>query len=224
MVKVLVAEDDLQIAEYLVKYLDHTGFQSKVLHSGEWVVDTVKSEQPDLIILDVMLPVKDGVQVCKEIREFSDVPIVMLTAKVSEIDRIIGLEAGVDDYVCKPFSAKELMLRLKAILKRFKITVSEQPLALNSETLQLSYQGNQVKLTKLEFALMSLLYGKPNRIFSRQQIMDMAYTEEKDITDRAIDSHVKNLRKKIRNLNIEDTVIEGVYGVGYQYLALTSTG
>ena len=223
MAKVLVVEDDLQIAEYLVKYLHHSGFRAQVLNSGERVLETVKTEQPDLIVLDVMLPVKNGVSVCKEIRAFSDVPIVMLTAKVSEIDRIIGLEAGVDDYVCKPFSAKELMLRLKAILKRFNVTVNKQSLVLNSETLQLGFQGNQVKLTKLEFGLMSLLYSRPSRIYSRQQIMDMAYSEEKDIADRAIDSHIKNLRKKIRSLGIENTVIEGVYGVGYKYLPVTST-
>ena len=218
MAKVLIVEDERQIAAYLVKYLKHSGFDTLVLNSGERVTETVKSEQPDLIILDVMLPVKDGVTVCKEVRAFSDVAIMMLTAKVTEIDRIIGLEAGADDYVCKPFNAKELVLRVKAILKRLNIATDNHKLHLSGATQQLGFADKKVKLTKLEFALMALLYGKPSRIFSRQQIMDLAYVEEKNITDRAVDSHVKNLRKKIKSLGINDTVIECVYGAGYQYL------
>jgi two-component system response regulator BaeR len=218
MAKILVVEDESQIAKYIYKYLTLGGFDVVLLNSGEFVIQTVQQESPSLILLDVMLPIKDGVTCCKEIREFSDVPIIMLTAKIAEIDRIIGLEAGADDYVCKPFSAKELVLRVKALLRRFKITEVQSGLSLNKNVLKLEYQNESVKLTKLEFGLMELLHGKPSRIFSRQQIMDIAYLEEKDITDRAVDSHVKNLRKKIRLLNIDSVVIECVYGAGYQYL------
>jgi len=219
MAKILIVEDERQIAEYLHKYLKNAGFEILILNNGEHVIETVRSESPDLVLLDLMLPVKDGVTCCKEIREFSDVAIIMLTAKITEIDRIIGLEAGADDYVCKPFNAKELVLRVKSILRRFNISQPSEGLLLDKNGYQLKYQqADAVKLTKLEFALMQLLYSKPSRIYSRQQIMDLAYQEERDITERAVDSHVKNLRKKIRALGIDSVVIECVYGAGYQYI------
>jgi len=222
MAKILIVEDERQIAEYVYKYLTKAGFEAVVLNSGEHVIETVKAEYPDLVLLDVMLPVKDGVTCCQEIRQFSDVAVVMLTAKINDIDRIIGLEAGADDYVCKPFNAKELVLRVKAILKRFNIVTKENSFLLDANTLQIKHQEKAVKLTKLEYALMQLLYSKPSRIFSRQQIMSLAYTEEKDITDRAIDSHVKNIRKKIKSIGIEQVVIDCIYGAGYQYLPVDS--
>ncbi|WNC72516.1 response regulator [Thalassotalea psychrophila] len=221
MIKILVVEDESQIAKYIYKYLTLEGFEVTLLNSGEFFIQTVQQDPPSLVVLDLMLPVKDGVACCKELREFSDIPVIMLTAKSTEVDRIIGLEAGADDYVCKPFSAKELVLRVKAILRRFKIAETQSGLILNKGSLKLEYQDDSIKLTKLEFSLMELLYRKPSRIFSRQQIMSIAYMEEKDITDRAVDSHVKNLRKKIRSLNIESIVIDCVYGAGYQYLPLS---
>jgi len=222
MTKILIVEDERQIAEYLNKYLKNAGFDTLLLNNGEKVIETVKVESPDLILLDVMLPIKDGVTCCKELRVFSDVPVIMLTAKIAEIDRIIGLEAGADDYVCKPFNAKELVLRVKAVLKRFHIVDSIKGLVLDKSGHQLKYQHSEaIKLTKLEFALMQLLYAKPSRIFSRQQIMDLAYQEERDITERAVDSHVKNLRKKIRSLGIDSVVIECIYGAGYQYIPVS---
>lgn len=221
MSKVLIVEDEIQIAEYLHKYLQKAGFETVILNSGEHVADVVRSELPDLMLLDVMLPVKDGVSCCKEIRTFSDVPVIMLTAKVTEVDRIIGLEAGADDYVCKPFNAKELVLRVQSILKRFKVKDSVNGLQLDKNGYQLKYQqSGAIKLTKLEFALMQLLYAKPSRIYSRQQIIELAYHEEKDITERAVDSHVKNIRKKIRSLGIDAVVIDCIYGAGYQFIPL----
>jgi two-component system, OmpR family, response regulator BaeR len=222
MIKILIVEDERQIAEYLHKYLKHAGFDVSVLNDGSEVVKNVRQMSPKLIILDVMLPVKSGIDCCKELREFSDVPVIMLTAKASEVDRIVGLEAGADDYVCKPFNAKELVLRVKAVLKRFDIVDASSTLYLDKQSMQLIYQQkSSIKLTKLEFSLMSLLYAKPSRVYSRQQIMNLAYTEERDITERAVDSHVKNLRKKIRNLGIEDLVIDCVYGAGYQYIPIS---
>jgi len=220
MAKILIVEDERQIAEYVYKYIVRSGFEAVVLNSGEMVIETIKAEHPDLVLLDVMLPVKDGVTCCKEIRQFSDVPVIMLTAKINDIDRIIGLEAGADDYVCKPFNAKELVLRVKAILKRFNVTTQQNGFLLDSNSLQIKFQESAVKLTKLEYALMQLLYSKPSRIFSRQQIMSLAYTEEKDITDRAVDSHVKNIRKKIKSMGIEQVVVECIYGAGYQFLPI----
>lgn len=222
MVKVLIVEDESMIAAQVAKYITREGYQPIILNSGEKVIETVKAQLPDIIILDVMLPVKDGVSCCKDIREFSDTPIIMLTARKTENDRVIGLQAGVDDYVCKPFSAKELMLRIKVILKRSGITntVENSGFALDKNGFLLKYQNNEVKLTNLEFSLLKLLMHMPGRIYSRDQILELAYKNNRDISDRAIDSHIKNIRKKIRKINIEQNVIETIYGAGFRFIAL----
>jgi len=217
--KILIVEDDLDIAEKLALFLTKSGFSTEHLATGERVVETVKSACPDLILLDLMLPIKDGGQCCIEIREFSDVPIIMTTAKVEEVDRLVGLQSGTDDYVCKPYSVMELVLRIKAILKRVgtQEKTAEQ-LLIETNTLNIAYQGKQTALTSLEFSLFELLFKTPNRIYSRNQILDLAYADMRDISDRAIDSHVKKIRKKIRSLGIDSNVIESVYGAGYRYV------
>jgi len=216
--KILIVEDEEAISKYLMKFLNKEGFQVKALSSGLNVINTTHNWQPDLIILDLMLPEKDGITCCKEIREFSDIPIIMLTAKVEEIDRIIGLRVGADDYVCKPFSAVELTLRIQQILKRVSTPISHDKLQLDRQTYIISYLKNSLELTHLEFLLFNLLYSNPSVIFSRDQIIEIAYPNRNDIFDRAIDSHVKNLRKKIVQINIDQTVIDSVYGAGYRYL------
>ena len=223
MVKVLVVEDEREIAAQVAKYITREGFRPIVLNSGEHVIETVKQELPDIILLDVMLPVKDGVTCCREIREFSEIPIIMLTAKKTEDDRIVGLQAGVDDYVCKPFSAKELMLRIQAILKRSGIEnkVESSALQLDKNGFFLRFNHKEVKLTNLEFSLLNLLKQKPGRIYSREQIIELAYKNEPDISDRAIDSHIKNIRKKLRSLDLEGNVIETIYGAGFRYVAIS---
>ncbi len=223
MIKVLVVEDEREIAAHVAKYITREGFRPIILNSGEYVIETVKQELPDIIILDVMLPVKDGVLCCKEIREFSDTPIIMLTAKKTENDRIVGLQAGVDDYVCKPFSAKELMLRIRAILKRSGIETEQEGsgLQLDKNGFFLKFNGKATKLTNLEFSLLNLLMQKPGRIYSREQIIDLAYKNEPDISDRAIDSHIKNIRKKLRTLEIKENVIETIYGAGFRYVPIS---
>jgi len=222
MIKILVVEDEREIAAQVAKYITREGYKAIVMNTGEHVIDTVKQELPDLIVLDVMLPVKDGVSCCKEIREFSDTPIIMLTARKTEKDRINGLQAGVDDYVCKPFSAKELMLRIKAILKRTGLSIDEQidDLQLDKNGFLLRYNGKEVKLTNLEFSLLNLLIQQPGRIYSREQIMGLAYKNNRDISDRAIDSHIKNIRKKVRSMDIEQNIIETTYGAGFRYIGL----
>jgi len=223
MVKVLVIEDEREIAAQVAKYIIREGYKPIVLNSGEMVIETVKEELPDIILLDVMLPVKDGVRCCKEIREFSDIPIIMLTAKKTENDRIIGLQAGVDDYVCKPFSAKELMLRIQAILKRSGIVNNQETsgLKLDKNGFLLKFNNKETKLTNLEFSLLNLLMQKPGRIYSREQIIELAYKNERDISDRAIDSHIKNIRKKVRSLNIENNIIETTYGAGFRFVPIS---
>ncbi len=222
MIKVLVVEDEREIAAQVAKYIAREGYKSIVLNSGETVIEVVKKELPDIIVLDVMLPVKDGVTCCKEIREFSDIPIIMLTAKKTENDRIIGLQAGVDDYVCKPFSAKELILRIKAILRRSGVSnnVATTGFQLDKNGYILKYNDQQIKLTHIEFALLNLLSQKPGRIYSREQIIEYAYNNDRDISDRAIDSHIKNIRKKIRLINIEQNVIETTYGAGFRFIPI----
>ncbi|MCP4324481.1 MAG: response regulator transcription factor [Alteromonadales bacterium] len=223
MLKILIVEDEIEIAAQLAKYVVRDGFKPIILNSGEQVIETVKLEQPDIIILDVMLPVKDGITCCKEIRDFSEIPIIMLTAKKSENDRIAGLIAGVDDYVCKPFSANELMLRIKAIIKRANIKLEKNCAGLHLEKngYLLKYNKNEVKLTYLEFALLSLLMKMPGRIYSRKQIIELAYQNERDVSDRAIDSHIKNIRKKVRSIGITNQIIETTYGAGFCYAPLT---
>ena len=222
MIKVLVVEDEREIAAYLAKYITREGLHPIVLNSGEKVIETVKSELPDIILLDVMLPVKDGLQCCKEIREFSNTPIIMLTAKRADKDRIEGLQAGVDDYVCKPFNAKELMLRIQAVLKRAGISKKEAStgLHLDKDSFRLKYNQQEIKLTTLEFSLLNLLMQNPERTYSREQIIELAYQHEPDISDRAIDSHIKNIRKKIKQLHIEQNLIETIYGAGFRFIRL----
>ncbi len=219
MNKILIVEDEIAIAQHLSKFLRKEGFEIEIRHSGAGISQVVKNYLPDLILLDVMLPDKDGISCCRDIRTFSDVPIIILTAKVEEIDRLIGLKSGADDYVCKPFSAAELVLRVHAILRRNGIEQQKLSLGLhlNKSDHQIKYDNQYEKLTSLEFALFNLLYHKPQRIFSREQIIELAYPDVTDICQRAIDSHIKNLRKKIRKLNIEENVIESVYGAGYRY-------
>ena len=218
MPTILLVEDDLEIAENVLLFLDAQEYHTTHLTSGEYVVETVKTNAPDLILLDLMLPIKDGIECCKQIRAFSDVPIIMLTAKVEEIDRLVGLEVGADDYVCKPFSAIELMLRIKAILKRTNKTQYSSSISVIKDHFSLNYKDKSIELTQLEFNLFYLLYNQPNRIYSRTQILDLAYPDIRDIADRTVDAHVKNIRSKIKSLGVVDMVVESVYGAGYRYV------
>lgn len=216
---ILLVEDDLEVAENLKIFLQASNFQTQHLSSGEHVVKKIREEEPCLILLDVMLPVLNGISCCKKIREFSDVPIIMMTAKAEEVDRIIGLDAGADDYVCKPFSAVELILRIKAILRRTQQTLPAALLKLDRDSFRVYFRESSIELTGLEFLLFDLLYSQPGRIYSRQHILDQAYPDMREVSDRTVDSHIKNIRKKIKQLGIEQAVIESVYGAGYRYIA-----
>ncbi|WDE08693.1 response regulator [Thalassomonas viridans] len=216
---ILLVEDDLEIATTLLRFLKVKKFETKHLTSGEHVIATIKETKPDIVLLDVMIPVVNGVECCKLIREFSDVPVILLTAKVEEEDRVIGLESGADDYVCKPFSAMELILRIKAILKRGRKNLFSNTFTVNIDTYKLTYKEKNTELTHLEFSLFNLLYKQPERVFSRTQILEFAYPDMRDISDRTIDAHVKNIRKKIKGIGISNAVIESVYGAGYRFVA-----
>ncbi|MCF6441222.1 response regulator [Pseudoalteromonas luteoviolacea] len=216
---ILIVEDDFDIAEQVMLFFKASGFEITHIADGADVVDWVRENSPDAILMDIMLPNQDGVECMKQIREFSMVPIVMLTAKVSEADRLKGLEFGADDYVCKPFSAAELVMRIKAILRRCSASqTSEAPdIEVNESQLLVSLKGQSLSLTKVEFDVFAMLYNAPNRVFSRQQILDHIQPDNFDISDRVIDSHIKNIRKKIKNIEISPKIVESVYGAGYRF-------
>jgi len=215
---VVIVEDDNEIAEIVIMYLQAANFQIKWFEDGKGAVEWIQENSPSLILLDLDLPTKSGLDVCKEVRAFSDIPIIMTTAKVEEVDRLIGLEIGADDYVCKPYSVKELIARVKVNLRRMtKRLFQTDGLQVNSENFTVSYRNEQIELTAIEFSLFNLLYSNCDRIYSRNQIMDLVYHDYRDVSDRTVDSHVRNLRKKLKELPLENDLIRSIYGAGYKF-------
>lgn len=217
---IVLVEDDAEIAELVTMYLEAAAYQVKWFDDGIGVVEWLQENQPDLMLLDLDLPVKQGLDVCKEVRAFSDIPIIMTTAKVEEVDRLIGLEIGADDYVCKPYSIKELVARVKVNLRRmnkFEPQSQTNELVVDQNSFKITYQSDCIELTAIEFSLFNLLYSNPNRIYSRAQIMDLVYQDYRDVSDRTVDSHIRNMRKKFKNLSIESEVIRSIYGAGYKF-------
>lgn len=218
---VLVVEDEEKIAQLLQDYLDNSGYQSHWIADGDEVVEWVRQKQPDLILLDLMLPGKDGIEICRELRSFSQVPVMMVTARVEEIDRILGLEIGANDYICKPFSPREVMARIKAQFRT--LSWQQNPLEetavvrLDEARMLATVEGHALDLTPVEFRLLTTLVSRPGQIFSRAQLMENLYEDNRIVTDRTVDSHVKNLRKKIAEHHSNPELIRSVYGVGYKY-------
>ncbi|MCC2614963.1 response regulator [Aestuariibacter halophilus] len=215
---VLIVEDEPQLAALLSDYCHRDGYQVTCLDNGNDVAPFLAKTSVDALLLDLMLPGKDGLTVCRELRQHSDIPVLMMTAKVEEIDRLLGLELGADDYICKPYSPREVMARLKAVLRRSR--VREIPcsagIRLQKGQLRVSYHDQHIDLTGIEFGMVELLSSQPERIFSRQQLMDSVYTDHRVVSDRTIDSHIKKLRKKLDQLGANDW-IQSVYGVGYRW-------
>jgi two-component system response regulator BaeR len=216
---ILIVEDEPKLASLLADYLKASGFDFFIISDGTKVESWVRENKPNLIILDIMLPGSDGMEICKDIRIFSRVPIIMVTAKIEEIDRLLGLEIGADDYICKPFSPREVVARVKAILRRTRDgqAFGAQGFVLDENTYRATLHGRDLDLTAVEFKLLKLLVENPCRIFSRQQIMDKIYHEERFVSDRTIDSHIKKLRRKIESIDSQTTVIHSVYSVGYKF-------
>jgi two-component system response regulator BaeR len=220
--KILIVEDEEKIAKVLVDYFAREGYTSTVLLSGTHAVETIRTERPDFVVLDLMLPGKDGIAICSEVRQFSQVPILMLTAKTEEIDRLLGLEIGADDYVCKPFSPREVVSRIKTIMRRVQPAPrTDTPIhrhgviAVYVERYVCQVGEQPVDLTPVEFRLLCALIGSPHRVFSRSQLMDAAYDDRRVVSTRTIDSHLKNLRRKLAEKGADD-LIRPVYGVGYK--------
>jgi two-component system response regulator BaeR len=219
---ILIVEDEKKIVELLRDYLEKAQYKVSSLERGDEAVSHVKKSAPDLILLDIMLPGMDGMEVCREIRRFSSVPIIMLTAKVEEVDRLIGLELGADDYICKPFSPREVVARVKAVLRRAntgpimeKMVVG--PFMLDDKTHQVAVNGESLELTPSEFSLLRVLMAHPTRVFSRNELLNQVQGYDFEGYDRTIDTHIKNLRKKIAQKLPNQDVITTVYGIGYKF-------
>jgi len=218
---ILIVEDEQKIARLLQDYLEKAGYRVSMLNAGDTAVPQVKKKAPDLMLLDIMLPGIDGMAVCREVRKFSNIPIIMITAKVEEIDRLLGLELGADDYICKPFSPREVVARVKAVLRRVHAEEQEStkiigPIVLDEETHQAQVNKKSLQLTPTEFRLLQVLLSRPGRVFSRDELLVQAQGYDCEGYDRTIDSHIKNLRKKIAEKLPEHEIIATIYGVGYK--------
>ena len=226
---ILVVEDDAKIADMLTNYLQMHGFETTVCGNGLDAVPLVRAIAPALVVLDLMLPGQDGIAVCEQLRSFSAVPIIMVTARVDEIDRLLGLDTGADDYVCKPFSPREVVARIKALLRRAEGNLSTQTAAVHvvpgtapslvadDATQSIRWAGQPLPLTPVEFRLLCLLMSRPSHVFSRARLLDHLHQDLRDVSDRAIDSHIKNLRRKLEAAGAVGHSVASVYGVGYRF-------
>ena len=212
MSRILIVEDEPKLAALEADYLKAEGFETHIIADGREVVPWVRAQAPDLILLDLMLPGRDGLEICRDLRSFSDVPIIMVTAKVEEIDRLIGLDLGADDYVCKPFSARELVARVKAILRRPR-TQSGAGLALHEDEHRAELDGRAIDLTPVR--LLRALASAPGRVFARERLLERLYEDHRVVTDRTVDAHVKNLRRKLEEVRPGEELVRSIYGVGY---------
>ena len=212
---VYIVEDEAELAALVADYLRAAGFAPVVFHNGAEALAAMRSSMPALVVLDLMLPGLDGLALTRALRGFSTVPIVMVTARVEEIDRLLGLELGADDYLCKPFSPRELVARVKAILRRAGVAAT--PLALDAAACRASVHGRPLDLTRTEFALLAALASRPGQVFSRARLLELAHEDSLEVTDRAIDSHIKNLRRKLDAAAPGFEPIRAIYGLGYRW-------
>ncbi|MFO7324442.1 MAG: response regulator [Pseudomonadota bacterium] len=220
--RILIVEDEDKIADVLRDYLRQHGYETHRIARGDEVEDWVRANPVDLVLLDVMLPGLDGMEVCRRLRTFSDAAIIMVTARVDEIDRLLGLGLGADDYICKPFSPREVVARVATVLRRTRRAQQaagprNSGLVLDESGWRATLDGHPLDLTAVEFKLLSVLASQPGRIFTRDQLMDHMYRDERVVADRTVDSHVKKLRRKIAEVAPGEEFIHSVYGVGYCY-------
>lgn len=219
---VFVVEDDPKINAVLRDYLVSAGHQVEQFRTGQPAIDAAKLSPPNLVILDLMLPGIDGITVCKKLREFCPSPVLMLTARIEEHEKIAGLGAGADDYVCKPFSPREVMARVAALLRRaegrFGLDQTAAPsFALDEYGQRAACKGEWLNLSPSEYRIVAALMKQPGRIFSRDQLLDKLGAGYRDVSDRAVDSHIKNIRRKIQAIDPDAVCLISVYGVGYRW-------
>jgi two-component system response regulator BaeR len=219
---VLIVEDEPKIADLLADYLhQQADYRTFHLDRGDGVVAWVRDNQPDLILLDLMLPGMSGIDICKQVRVESMVPIIMITARVEEIDRLLGLELGADDYICKPFSPREVVARARAVLRRARAGANQPAppgLEMDRDNFSASLEGHPLSLTPVEFSLLNTLSSHPGRVYSRDQLMNEMYSDYRVVSDRAVDTHIKNLRRKLAEAVPERELVESVYGLGYRFI------
>lgn len=222
--KILIVDDDLNICELLKLYVEREDYAVVIANDGEDAVNKFRLERPDLILLDIMLPKKDGWQVCKEIRKSSDCPIIMLTAKGELFDKILGLELGADDYICKPFEAKEVIARIHAVLRRTAKQSEEEKtdeivwdkLSINLSSYELKVDGKLIDTPPKEMELLYYLASNPNNVFTRDQLLDKVWGFEYYVDSRTVDVHIKRLREKINGVS-EEWSLKTVWGIGYKF-------
>ncbi len=223
MKKILVVDDEPKIIQIANDYLTHAGYEVLQARDGQSALSIFRSQQPDLIILDLGLPSLDGLDVTRELRKTSTVPIIMLTARSDESDKLIGLELGADDYITKPFSPKELVARVRSVLRRMENLQPETQLlhvgdlTLDIPRMRTNLAGSEIELTATEFQFLAVLVKQPGRIFTRGQLLEAVHGVAIDSYERAIDAHIKNIRRKIEPNPREPRYILSVYGMGYKF-------
>jgi len=223
MKTVLVVEDEPQIAQIVRDYLQHAGFGVVTTGDGAEALALVRQRAPDLIVLDLGLPRIDGLEVAKRLRHDTDIPIIMLTARVEECDRLAGLEVGADDYVTKPFSPRELVARVRAVLRRVEPgtvhadVLRRADLVIDPSKMTVTGNGSAIELTHTEFQLVAALARRPGRVFTRAQLLDAVRGTEVESFERAIDAHIKNIRRKLEKDSRSPRYLLTVYGIGYKF-------
>jgi DNA-binding response OmpR family regulator len=224
MTTILIIEDDPKIADLLRLYCEQEGY--RVLHSdcGKTGLELAQQSNPDVILLDRMLPEMEGLDILRELRSTHQTPVLILSAKSDEIERVVGLELGADDYISKPFSPKEVIARIKAVLRRSHSSPTSNgkildagSLSIYPDEMRVTIDGESIALSALEFKLLHLMVSSPERVYSRDQLMDVLYDSKGLVYDRTIDAHIKKLRKKLKDSPKKPRFIESVHGVGYKF-------
>lgn len=220
MFNILLVDDEIKITEVINAYLDKEGYNTFIAHDGQKALELFNQEEFDLVILDRMLPDISGEEICKRIRETSLVHIIMLTAKTEDDDKIDGFNLGCDDYVCKPFNVKELVLRIKAVFRKIEkeeiIKVGDE-IEVNTLSHEVKIRGTEVSLTNTEYKILLLLVNNQKKIFTREELLELVTEDHYEKFDRIIDVHIKNLRQKIEEDTKKPKIIQTVYGVGYKF-------
>lgn len=221
--RILIVEDERKLAEVLRDYLLAEGASVELLFHGDDALPALRGSTPDLLLLDLMLPGTDGLSICREVRRTSTLPIIMVTARVEEVDRLLGLEIGADDYICKPFSPREVVARVRALLRRSQAWQNSAPggpsaeLELDDERFEARWRGQKLELTPVEFRLLKALAQRPGRVLSRAQLLEQLYMDHRVVSDRTVDSHIKNVRRKFEDVAAGSDPIRSIYGVGYKF-------